>query len=65
MKRMEAYLRLAELCEREAGSALDPRERRQFSILSRAIRSWAEEEHPEPPDGHNLHLRIDLDPRQR
>ncbi|RAK68995.1 hypothetical protein DJ019_03020 [Phenylobacterium kunshanense] len=46
---MEAYLRLAELCEREAGSARDPRERRQFSILSRAIRSWAEEEHIHAP----------------
>lgn len=65
MKRMEAYLRLAELCEREAGSARDPRERRQFDILSRAIRSWAEEEHSEPLGGRNLHLRMDIDPRQR
>ena len=41
MKRTEAYLRLAEVCEREAGVAQDAGERRQLDVLSRALRSWA------------------------
>ncbi|MEW5687560.1 MAG: hypothetical protein AB1942_21820 [Pseudomonadota bacterium] len=46
MKRIEAYRRLAELCEREASSARDPGERRQFTVLSRAIRTWVVDDEP-------------------
>ncbi|PZQ64808.1 MAG: hypothetical protein DI570_04060 [Phenylobacterium zucineum] len=46
MKRIETYRRLAELCEREASSARDPGERRQFTVLSRAIRTWAVDDEP-------------------
>jgi hypothetical protein len=46
MKRIEAYKRLADLCEREATSARDPGERRQFKVLSRAIRALTREDDP-------------------
>lgn len=50
MKRIEAYRRLADLCEREATSARDPGERRQFTVLSQAIRDWATDDGPIDPD---------------
>jgi hypothetical protein len=53
MKSMDAYLRLADQCERDAIASRDSRERRQFRLLSRVIRTWAEAEPPtgaRPPD---------------
>jgi len=49
MKRIEAYRRLADLCEREATTARDPGERRQFAVLSQAIRNWTTEDDPIDP----------------
>lgn len=48
MKQIDSYLRLADLCEREAFDVLDPRDRRQFVALSQAIRTWIHEGDDEP-----------------
>lgn len=57
---MDAYLRLAELCERDANAARDPRERRQFRVLSETIRTWAEETPAGAPPGDGPSSRTDV-----